>query len=698
MQAKPTYEELEQKVANLGTVVAELERAEKINQTLYRVSTAVNTTSNLDELYASIHKILHSVIDPKNFYIAIYQKSKKTIYFPFFRDEFDDDFSYEELFTETNSLTGEVILAGKPLLLSKEMLLDRARANKIIGTVPEIWLGFPLMVKGAVIGVMATQSYNNPEKFSETDLETLSSVSDQIAIAIERKRMEEALRKSEEQYRSLLEASPDAIVAYNPEGHIIYINPAFEKTYGWQAGELAGRIIDFVPEHEKEKTRQAVLRNLGGEDVSLETQRLTKDGHLLDIHLKTSIVRDEKDQLQGTIVIHRDITEQKRVAAETNRLRNLLGNIVNSMPSVLVGIDQDGRVTQWNQRAAEETGVAADDAAGRKIDEVFPRLSAEMDRIGVAMEERRALHDPKRPYRADGETRYEDITVYPLIANGVRGAVIRVDDVTERVQLEEMMVQSEKMLTVGGLAAGMAHEINNPLAGIMQNTQIARNRLSGASPADQRAAEAAGTTIETIRAFQEERGIIDMLEAVLDSGSRAAKIVNNMLSFSRKGDASRSKHSLPALLDSTVELAGSDYDLKKKYDFRKIEIYRDYHSGTPDIFCEGSKIQQVFLNILKNGAEAMAGNSTATTVPRFILRVQPELDMVRVEIEDNGPGMAAAVRKRIFDPFYTTKGNRGGTGLGLSVSYFIIMDNHDGSLTVESEQDKGARFIIKLPC
>jgi len=182
-----------------------------------------------------------------------------------------------------------------------------------------------------------------------------------------------------------------------------------------------------------------------------------------------------------------------------------------------------------------------------------------------------------------------------------------------------------------------------------------------------------------------------------DSGARAAKIVNNMLSFSRMGDASMAIQDLAALLDNTVELAQSDYDLKRKYDFRKIKIVRDYDPETPPVTCAGSKIQQVFLNIFKNGAEAMAETVTRPEASQFTLRVGPDRGGVRVEIQDNGPGMDAAVRKRIFEPFYTTKSGKDGTGLGLSVSYFIITDNHNGSMSVESEPGKGARFIIQLP-
>jgi signal transduction histidine kinase len=292
---------------------------------------------------------------------------------------------------------------------------------------------------------------------------------------------------------------------------------------------------------------------------------------------------------------------------------------------------------------------------------------------------------------------YQDVTVYPLVSNGVEGAVIRVDDVTERVQIEEMMIQSEKMLSVGGLAAGMAHEINNPLGTILQASQNVLRRISPDLPANARLAEECGTNLNAVRKYLEKRGIAEFLQDIRDSGQRAAQIVENMLSFSRKSVAGGSPTSLAELLDRTLLLAESDYDLKKRYDFRQIEIVREYHPDAPPVVCQPSKIQQVFLNILRNGAEAMDEVRDSDRLPRFVLKVVPDGPMVRVEIEDNGPGMDEATRKRLFEPFFTTKPPGIGTGLGMSVSYFIVTEEHHGALMVESQPGSGSRFIIRLP-
>jgi len=247
----------------------------------------------------------------------------------------------------------------------------------------------------------------------------------------------------------------------------------------------------------------------------------------------------------------------------------------------------------------------------------------------------------------------------------------------------------------------MAHEINNPLAGIMQNVDLVLRRLTENIPANLKIAAECGTDMATIRDYIEKRDIPGYMGDVHEAGARASGIVKNMLSFARMGEGIAGHHDVCELLDRTVEMAASDYDLKKKYDFRLIEVVREYDAGTPKVLCEGSKIQQVFMNILKNGAQAMRetaeGPGHGAKRPRFILRVSKADEGVCIEIEDNGPGMDESVRKQVFEPFFSTKAVGMGTGLGLSVSYFIIKENHGGAMAVESRPGEGTKFIIHLP-
>lgn len=398
---------------------------------------------------------------------------------------------------------------------------------------------------------------------------------------------------------------------------------------------------------------------------------------------------------------YRQITDQNQELTknqeEMTKIRLYFKNIIDSMPSVLVGVDKNGKVTQWNLKAEADTGIVASEAAGCMLIDVFPRLAGELDKVSQAIRDGKPIEEARVLGEVNGQVRYSDVTVYPLITDGVEGAVIRVDDITRRVRIEEMMVQSEKMISVGGLAAGMAHEINNPLAGIIQSLQVIQFRLEGDMPENIKIANECGITMDAILAYMERRGLMTMFELVRESGWRAARIVDNMLSFSRMSDSHFEPENICELLDRTVELASSDYDLKKKYDFRQIRIIREYDALAPKVTCECGMIQQVLLNLLRNAAQAMTGQTDMDEPPSIILRVFTKDRMMQIEVQDNGPGLTEATRKRIFEPFFTTKEVGDGTGLGLSVSYFIITESHKGTMHVESAPGQGTKFIIRLP-
>jgi PAS domain S-box-containing protein len=390
---------------------------------------------------------------------------------------------------------------------------------------------------------------------------------------------------------------------------------------------------------------------------------------------------------------------------ELSKTRNYLSNIIDSMPSILVGVDNKGKVTQWNDAAQNLADISKENALGQPLDKVFPRMAEEMEKIKTAIQTREVQSSLKKAYKRKETSRYENVTIYPLVTNGVRGAVIRVDDITEQMHIKEMMLQSEKMRSVGGLAAGMAHEINNPLAGLMQTSQNMRNRLANPNiSANLQTADELQISFERIHEFMEKRGIFRMLDVINDSGKRIADIVGNMLSFSRTTDSTYSTHDIVGLLDKTLCLVSTSYNLKNQYDFKDIIIVKEYEETLPPIPCNSGRIQQVLLNILNNGAHAMSiyhkkckASGINADPQRFILRILKESESIRIEIEDNGSGIDEEIQKQIFEPFFTTKPENEGTGLGLSISYFIIVENHGGTLIVKSKPGKGSNFIITLP-
>lgn len=383
---------------------------------------------------------------------------------------------------------------------------------------------------------------------------------------------------------------------------------------------------------------------------------------------------------------------------QLRRLRNLLANTLDSMPSVIVGVSPEGFVTHWNRHAAAATGLDADDAVGRPLDQAFPRLEPLKPLVFEALGDGQ-VRDGQRLLHPVGDTvRHEDVTVFPLVADGAQGAVIRVDDVTERERIRAMMIQTEKMLTVGGLAAGMAHEINNPLGGILQAVQNMHRRVEAGRPDNEAAAREAGLTLAQVRGYLERREILRMLDDIAVSGARAAHIVANMLDFSHRTDGAFMEQDLHQIIEKTLELATNDYDLKKLYDFRALRIIRQYAPDLPPVPCLPTEVEQVLLNLFRNAAQALSGAPLPVDAPPTLtIRTERLRDQVAVTVSDNGPGMTDDVRARVFDPFYTTKPPGEGTGLGLSVSYFLITHNHGGSFALHSEPGKGAHFTFTLP-
>jgi PAS domain S-box-containing protein len=391
------------------------------------------------------------------------------------------------------------------------------------------------------------------------------------------------------------------------------------------------------------------------------------------------------------------VTEARAAEMEMARMRLFLQKIVDSMPSILVGVDLTGRITLFNREAENHAAISSQDALGRSVDSVFPQLSSYNQMVGQAIAGKTTMKSEKVAHPAHRNQRWADIMVYPIQFGKVEGAVIRIDDVTDRARMENVMVQTEKMMSVGGLAAGMAHEINNPLGAMVQSAQNIIRRLSPDLPANKETAEACGVQLEAVRSYLNARDILKFLEGIRTSGQNAAEIVDNMLHFSRTSESRKMPVQLSTLLERTVSLAAHDYDLKKNYDFRSIRIERVFRADLDTIACVATEIEQVVLNLLRNAAQAMADHGQQGPAPRITLRLYNRNNMAVIEVEDNGPGMNAQQIKRVFEPFFTTKDVGVGTGLGLSVSYFIITNNHGGTMEVSSEPGKGARFTVRLP-
>ncbi|MGL4316855.1 MAG: ATP-binding protein [Pseudomonas sp.] len=497
-------------------------------------------------------------------------------------------------------------------------------------------------------------------------------------------------------------------------GAILVISILLWTLIARQIRRLITRPIRRLEELSRQVTRE--------ENYALRAARGNRDeiGNLADafntmlgrMETREQLLKRARDDAESAFAQAQSLAEQTRhsnrklelevqvrgkIEKKLTGFQNYLNSIINSMPSALIALDEQLYVTQWNQEASALSGTHLDEALNQPVFLAFPSLKPFQAQLKRTAEQHRVQKIERVTWQRGDEPHHYELTFYPLMGAGGRGVVIRVDDITQRLSLEDMMVQSEKMLSVGGLAAGMAHEINNPLGAILHNVQNIRRRLSPELAKNQEQAVEVGIALDDVSAYLEAREIPQLLDGIQQAGSRAAKIVSHMLSFSRRSNRQMTPCQLPALIDQALEIAGNDFDLADSFDFRTLLIQREFDTALGPVPATANELEQVLLNLLKNAAQAIHLRDDEDEPGRITLRTRLNPPWAEIQVEDNGIGMAERVRKRIFEPFFTTKEVGQGTGLGLSVSYFIVTNNHKGQMEVHSTPGQGTCFTLRLP-
>ena len=374
--------------------------------------------------------------------------------------------------------------------------------------------------------------------------------------------------------------------------------------------------------------------------------------------------------------------------------------ILDNIPDLVWLKDVEHRYIIVNKAFGQACGLSPGELIGRTACDIWPADLAEKyrhdDALVAASGTRRLLEEPLE--YSTGERKWVETIKLPVMdsAGQVIGTSGIARDITERKRLQELMIQNEKMTTVGGLAAGVAHELNNPLGAILQHVQNIKRRVSPGLPANEAVGREIGADLGLVRRYLERRGIEEMLGYIAEAGSRAADIITNLLAFSRTGGAALEATPLPELMDAVIELAACDYDLKERYDFRAIAIIRDYDQSLPPIVMDRREMERALLNIVKNAAQALAERAPGTS-PRIVLATRRDERYACIDISDNGPGMTPEIAQRAFEPFFTTREIGVGPGLGLSVAYALVVDSHRGLIAVDSTPGRGATFTIRLP-
>jgi two-component system, NtrC family, sensor kinase len=353
-------------------------------------------------------------------------------------------------------------------------------------------------------------------------------------------------------------------------------------------------------------------------------------------------------------------------AEELARLKEFSENIIESVNVGILVVDFDGRITTWNSALEEILGVARERALHRSLDDILDRDLIETIQ-NVIGQEGWAIRNTRHIYKynaatEDGRPLTLNISLAPFeAARGViTGTLVVIENVTERAQLEQQLLEREKLSSIGLLAAGVAHEVNTPLAGISSYAQMLLQQVPENDP---------------------KRKLLEKIHA---QTVRASGIVNNLLNFSRTGDAQFREVDINRVLDDTLQL------LEPQLRNATFQIAPIYGEHLQPAYGSASKLQQVFMNLILNARDAMPAGGRLTIHTRAV-----DSSLV-IDFRDTGVGIAPENIARIYDPFFTTKEVGQGTGLGLALSYGIIQE-HNGRIFVESRPGEGAHFTIKLP-
>jgi PAS domain S-box-containing protein len=542
---------------------------------------------------------------------------------------------------------------------------------------------------------------------------------------------------TKEDFLLLMDQAVDMVIVSTPQGLIKEVNQKTCTSLGYSKPELLNMsTLDLDIDCHLQRSPELVKSIVNGEDVYYETIYRQKNGNKIpvecrarmagwleqphyiefisdishrreaekELHLSHEALEKTRNLLELRIAQHSsEIKKQKKgrqiAEKQFGAIQTYLAQLIDSMPSILIAVDAENQVLQWNKEAEEMTGIEPEEAIGRKLVDLYPMLDQKIRQAKSSSD----LLSENLSFRFQQEVnlsmRSLEVMIYAIYDEPtvISGEVIRIDDITEKMKIDETLVQTEKMLSLGGLAAGMAHEINNPLGAIMQSTQNIKRRLSQDLPRNHKIAYDNNLTVDQISGYIKQQSIDSFLDGILSSGERAANIVGDMLNFAKPIAPRSSQVDLVDTLDAAIRLSAKDYNQKKQFDFRNIEIRKTYAPNVGAVFAQKNQLEQVFLNLLINAAQALASSTEQKDHPLIEIILRREGKTAIIEVIDNGPGMQESVRKRVFEPFFTTKDEKAGTGLGLSVSYFIITEQLSGELSVQSQLGKGCRFTIKLP-
>lgn len=477
----------------------------------------------------------------------------------------------------------------------------------------------------------------------------------------ERKQEEEENRKAKERLESFFQNSADAIWVIDREDRVIEVNPSFEKMFGWPEKEVKGEKLPIIPEFLKNSMDSIHKRIKMGETISsLKTIRQKQDGQLLDVEATLSPIRNSSGAVIGLTGICRDISSKKRTDEELTFKTSQLEMLIENNVDAIVIYNHEGRIQRVNNTFEDTFGWSKKEILGVKLQNV-PYIPDEY------LDEANQLYEQVKSGKTiigletirknkNGDLLNVSVTVSPILDNNgaMNGWSITFRDITEWKKAQQHLQNSEKLAVAGQLAAGIAHEIRNPMTAIKGFIQLMQSDVNS-----------------------------NYYEIISSEVQRIELILSELLILAKPQAIKYEKKDIRVLLSQVMTLLDSQAIMNN------IQFATEFSPGITHIFCDENQLKQVFINFIKNSIESMPNGG------RIIIEVKSEHESeMLIRLTDQGCGISKEVLSKLGEPFYTTKEK--GTGLGFMISKKII-ENHSGKISVHSEINKGTVIEISFP-
>ena len=487
-----------------------------------------------------------------------------------------------------------------------------------------------------------------------------------MGTAVRQKQLELTLQK--EEYQRLFEQVPCLVTVQNSQFRLVSFNKTFSDRFQARPGDYCYKA--YKNRSSKCPDCPVELTFADGLSHVTEEEGVYKDGSAAYWMVTTSPILDDQGQVAAVMELCLDITARKRLEEELTLSERKYHDIFYNMSEGVLVVDRQSlAILDCNKGAEGIYGYDIGEMVGRSFLDLFPESGRQeaQARLSAGQHIKQAAQVAK-----DGRALFTHLRLSPSDYHGTPVLLVVASDITQRLESEQQLIQASKMATLGEMATGVAHELNQPLSVIQSSVDFLMRKMGQRQRIDDE-------TLKTVA------------ELIGSHMVRAGKIIAHMREFGRKADFKKEPVQLNDVLKRAFEFFGQQLTL------RDIAVEWDIQEGLPLIMAEPNQLEQVFINLLVNARDAIEERSEPHLDGRKItLQTRAGKRLVTVRICDTGVGMTRAVASKVFEPFFTTKPSGKGTGLGLSISYGIVQ-NHGGDIGVQSERGQGSCFFVHFP-